>query len=317
MIREPKNLSDRLPEILERLGLMSHGFEAEPCSAALLADAYRWYYASGKHTYGSDGKDYHSNNLESFEVLDALLNDDPQAIFDANEALRARNAPPKGQLAGFRLNDSNISVSPRFGESFHLIPDALQGLVVEKLKEIARQTADGERKGWKRVRSDARCSSGMVTLLIRPGIHLCVEFDYVSKLTFMGFLVPGTYRPLEGQSGIVRSGSSVVRAIAKLAFVASLLLLTATMIYVPYDAVMRGKGAAMQVFNSYGFVWADPDLNKVCSWYLEVELEGFTRAARGCYAVVAIPRLMLTVGAAALLALGCFFWMKGTSRGKA
>jgi|GEM_PF-5491202 len=296
---------------------MTHGSDPAKSSAALLADAYQWYYKSGKHTFDAYGKNNLDNRLESLEVLDALLEDDPDAIFAANEALEIRNAPPKGQLAGYRHSDSNITIAPGFGRSFQLIHEPSRRLVVEKLKEFAKLTSDGQSDRQKQIKSKASFRHGMITLPTAPGILLCIEFEDVMHTAFLGFLVPGTYRPLDGQSGPGRSGSSGSNTIAKIAFAASLLLLIATMIYVPYDAVMRGKGAAMQVFNSYGFVWADPDLNKVCSWYLGVELDGFTRAARGCYAVVAIPRLMLTVGAAALLALGCFLWMKGTSRSRA
>lgn len=314
MMRQPKHLSERLPEILNVLGQMSQGFDPVESSALLLVDAYQWYYKSGKHTFDAYGKGNFDNNLESLDVFDALLDEDPDAIFDANEVLQAKNAPPKGQLAGFRLNDSNITISPSFGRSFQLIPTATRRLVVEKLKEYAKLTSDGQGDRQKRIKAKASNTLGMITLPVGPGIFLCIEFEDVLRTTFLGFLVPGTYRPLNGAFTPVRSTTSRFSTLAKVTFVLSLFLLIASMIYVPFDAVMKGNGAGMQVFNSYGFVWADPDLNKVCSWYLEVKLEGFTRAARGCYSVVAIPRLLMTTGAAALLTLGCFVWMRSSSK---
>lgn len=316
VIRKPKHISERLPEILDGLEEMAHGFDPANGSAALLADAYQWYYESGKHTFDAYGKGNHDNVLESLDVLDSLLDDDPDAIFDANEALQVRNAPPKGQLAGFRLNDSNITISPNFGKSFQLIPETSRRLVVEKLKEFAKVTADGQGDRQKQVRSMASSQFGMITLQAGPGILLCIELEDVMHTAFLGFLVPGTYRPLDANSNAGLSASSGMNTIAKIAFALSFLLLISTMIYVPYDAVMKGNGAAMQVFNSYDFVWANPNLNKVCSWYLDVTLDGFTRAARGCYAIVAIARLVMTTGAAALLSLGCFLWMKGTTKNK-
>lgn len=187
MFRKPSHLSDRLPNILDRLGRMADGIDPMGCSAAMLADAYQWFYRSGKHSFDAYGKFNFENNLESYRTLDALLEDGRDAIFEANDALVAKNAPPKGQLAGFRINDSNICVSPSFVDSFKLIPATSQRVVVEKLKEFAELTGDGHRD--KEIKSKAIFENGLISLPIAPGISLYVEFEAVSRVAFLGFLV--------------------------------------------------------------------------------------------------------------------------------
>jgi len=316
VLRKPPHLVKRLPEILDRLARMSVGIDPEECSAAMLIDAFQWFYKSGKHTFDGYGKFNFENNLESFEVLDALLEDDPDATFQANKVLQAKYAPPVGRLAGYRSNDSNICISPNFADSFKLIPTTSKQLVVEKLKELAKLTSDDHSDRQKRIKSKATLTNGLVTLPVGPGIHLCIEFEDVLTTAFLGFLVPGTYRPMSGGLVSSNSGGIWLNTLAKAAFALSLLALIGAMLYVPYDVVLTGKGPTLHVFNGFDFAWANPDLNAQCAWYAHQSLEVPTIATRYCYSALALPRMAMTVGAAAVLALGSFLWMKGTSRNR-
>jgi hypothetical protein len=290
VFRKIRKIQDRMEGILAYLG--EHAADtANPKSVdALLADAYQWFYQSGRYDFKADGEEGRFNyDLCTLKLFDVLL--EGESVVAANVRIRNERAEAHRRaphVLGTYATDSDVSVSPFFDESFKRIPSPLRGQVVERLKELAKTTNRPATSVQNHIKRSCKLKHGIPNVEVAPGVKLVIEFETVG-VCFLGFLIAGTERRREGL--LVQENSAP--PMMKLVWLASCLVLLFTLVYVPYEVVLIGKGDNLRVFNGYDFVWSTPDISKICDWHTDETSTEPYHANRQCYSQVSLPRVLL------------------------
>lgn len=305
MALKVSSIEKRFGKIASYLETQEGNAENDP--SRLLAEAYQWFYSTGRHDretpHPDDWAVYHLANHNSF---DAILTGHSVLIFNEIQWARRRKETEALQAAGKERMlgppSSRVSISPTFDALYAMVPKRLQGQVAERLKSLALSTTAHDK-----FKKHIKIKDNMPCVEVAPGVDLVAEMEGSIGVCFLGFRFSAYKRPIAQN---VTAASKVVVG----AFALSLGLLMASLIVVPYDVVLTGKGPRLQVFAGYTPVWSSPDIQKACEWYLDEDLDKGGVAYRNCYSRISLPRAVLGSGAALVLTLSLFFLLRVVRR---
>ncbi len=289
----------RVPSIEKRLGKITSYLESQEGNSEndpsrLLAEAYQWFYSTGRYHHETPRPDdwavYHLANHNSF---DAILTGHTVLQFNEIQWVRQRRAFEEEKAQGrvvLGQPASRVSISPQFDDLYAQVPKHLQEQVAENLKALALDTRHQDR-----FVKHLRISRGLPCIEVASGVELVAELEGRIGICFLGFRFRAFQRPIA-----FRGHWQSKAMIAGLAIALGLLI--TSLLIVPYDVVMMGNGPRLQVFEGYTPVWSNPDIHRICGEYLEERLDPGS-AFRNCYSSISLPRAALSSGAALVLVL--------------
>lgn len=301
-----------VPSIEKRFGKITSYLESqegnsEDDPSRLLAQAYQWFYSTGRYHPNTprpeDWAVYHLANLDSF---DAILTGHTVLQFNEIQWVRHRRALEKEKTQGrvvLGQPASRVSISPQFDDLYAQVPKHLQEQVAGKLKALALETRSQDR-----FTKLLTVNGGLPSIEVASGVELIAELEDGVGVCFLGFRFRAVERP-------VASGRTWMSKILMVVLGLGVVLLLTSLLVVPYDVVMMGNGPRLQVFEGYTPVWSNPDIHRICGEYLEEKLDPGS-AFRNCYSSISLPRAALSSGAALVLVLSLLGLIRVTRRRK-